>query len=850
MHATRHTHPAPSVIQVRGARVHNLKDVDVDVPLGRLVGVAGVSGSGKSSLALGVLYAEGSRRYMEALSTYTRRRLTQSARADVDAVLHVPAALALRQRPGIPDVRSTFGTQTELLNHLRLLFSRVGTYRCPSCGSDVGPSMNVSLERDLVCPACGHRFSGRGAEEMAFNSGGACPTCQGMGVLRVVDEATLVPDETKTIEEGAVRPWGSLMWSLMVDIARDMGVRTDVPFSELTPQERDVVFHGPAEKHHLLYHNEKTNTAGEMDFTYYNAVYSVENALSKVKDEKGLKRVARFLKEEACPECGGTRLCPEALSIRICGENLGQATERTLDELAAWLPGVAPTLPDDVRPMAEAIIGEMGEPILRLQELGLGYLSLDRASSTLSTGERQRVQLTRAVRNRTTGVLYVLDEPSIGLHPANVDGLLGVMDDLVADGNSVVVVDHDVRVLREVDHLIEVGPSSGDDGGRVIAQGTIDEVERTHGSRIAGFLTGERRVRARGRAHVEDVFAAGSIHLETGAIHTVRPLVVDVPRGRLACVTGVSGSGKTTLVLESLVPALRASLVGERLPGHVRLVDAGGIRRVTLIDATPIGANVRSTVATYSGVLDDLRRAFAGTTDAKRRGLRMGAFSYNTGSLRCPTCDGTGQISLDVQFLPDVDIPCPDCHGSRYAPEAWDVRRHTTRNAAGEKDGYVSLPELMEMTVDRALGRVGSLRKAKRKLRTLADLGLGYLTLGEATPALSGGEAQRLKLASEMGRRQDDALFVFDEPTIGLHPLDVEMLVRVLQRLVDAGATVVVIEHDLDMIANADWVIDMGPGGGEEGGRIVCADTPEGLAACAASITGRYLAPELGEAPA
>ena len=843
-HTAEKGQAVPSRIQVRGARVHNLKNVDVDIPLGELVGIAGVSGSGKSSLALGVLYAEGSRRYLEALSTYTRHRISQSARADVDEVLHVPAALALRQRPGIPDVRSTFGTSTELLNHLRLLFSRVGTYRCPKCGHDVGPSMNVSLERPLVCPECGNEFYGFGAEEMAFNSQGACPTCQGLGVRRVVDRDSLV-DENLTIDEGAVKPWGSLMWSLMKDLARQLGVRTDVPFRDLTDKEKDFVFNGPAKKHHMFYHNEKTNTAGEMDFTYYNAVYSVENALSKVKDEKGLKRVSRFLKEEVCPDCGGTRQSAEKRTVRVCGEDLGQVTAKTLDELAAWLPGVAPSLPDDVRPMAEAIIAEMQEPIQRLQELGLGYLSLDRASSTLSTGERQRVELTRAVRNRTTGVLYVLDEPSIGLHPSNVDGLLGVMDDLVADGNSVLVVDHDVRVLRKADHLIEVGPASGANGGQIIAQGTIEEVEATPGSRIAPFLSGEHKVRARRRAAIEDVFAAGSIHMETDALHTVKPLTVDVPRGMLTCVTGASGSGKTTMVLESLIPGLQAAIAGERLPSHVRVIDADGIKRASLIDATPIGANVRSTVATYSGVLDDLRRAYAATNDAKERGLKMGAFSYNTGKLRCPTCDGTGQISLDVQFLPDIDIPCPDCRGSRYAPEAWEIKRHMSRNAAGEKEDYVSLPELMAMTVDEALVRVGRLKKAAKKLQTLSDLGLGYLTLGEATPALSGGEAQRLKLASEMGRRQDDALFVFDEPTIGLHPLDVEVLIGVLQKLVDAGATVVVIEHDLDMIANADWIIDMGPGGGAAGGTIVCADTPEGVAACEASVTGKYLAQEL-----
>ncbi|WP_346685872.1 excinuclease ABC subunit UvrA [Enteroscipio rubneri] len=828
--------PAPDHIQVRGARVHNLKNLDVDIPLNQLVGIAGVSGSGKSSLALGVLYAEGSRRYLEALSTYTRRRLTQAGRADVDEVLHVPAALALHQRPAVPGVRSTFGTSTELLNSLRLLFSRVGSHVCPN-GHRVPPTLNVAAERPITCPVCGVEFFGPNAEELAFNGDGACPECDGTGIVRTVDESALVPDESLTIDEGAVVPWGTLMWDLMKQVAREMGVRTDVPFNQLTPKERDIVFHGPAEKKHILYKAKKSDTFAELDFTYYNAVYTVENALAKVKDEKGLARVARFLKQGTCPVCHGTRLSADALKPQVAGINLAEATEKTLDGLAGWVDAVPGGLSPEMRPMARNICESFQHTARRLVDLGLGYLSLDRAGSTLSTGERQRVQLARAVRNRTTGVLYVLDEPSIGLHPLNVDGLVEVMRDLLADGNSVAMVDHDARILRAADHIVEIGPGAGAAGGRVIAQGSVAEIEADPASLIGPFLSGARTVCVRDRADADGVFALGRIHLETDALHTVKPLAVDVPRGRLTAVTGVSGSGKTTLVLESLVPALKAWAAGERPPAHVRALEAAGIERANLIDASPIGINVRSTVATYAGVHDELRRAFARTPDAKAAGLKAGDFSYNTGKLRCPVCDGTGSISLDVQFLPDVDITCPACRGSRYAPEADRIRRPH----ADDPVDLVSLPDLMAMSASEALAATSDLRKVAAKLQTLCDLGLGYLTLGEATPALSGGEAQRLKLASEMKRTQDDAVFVFDEPTIGLHPLDVRTLLEVFDRLVAQGATVVVIEHDLDVIANADYVIDLGPGGGASGGRIVAAGTPEEVAANPDSVTGRYL---------
>ena len=819
---------------IRGARVHNLKNIDVDIPLGKIVGIAGVSGSGKSSLALGVLYAEGSRRYLEALSTYTRRRMTQASKASVDEVLYVPAALALHQRPGVPGIRSTFGTGTELLNSLRLMFSRLANHRCPN-GHYLSPSLAVAAGKELVCPECGAHFYAPSAEELAFNSQGACQKCGGTGIVRAVDLNTLVPDDSLTIDEGAVAPWNSLMWSLMTDICREMGVRTDVPFRELTEREKDIVFHGSAEKKHIFYHNKNSNQAGELDFTYFNAVYTVENALAKVKDEKGMKRVEKFLKEDICPDCHGTRLSAAARAPKLRGISLDEACAMTLARLVDWVGGVPESLPEEMRPMAQSICDAFQSTAKRLMDLGLGYLTLDRSASTLSTGERQRMQLARAVRNRTTGVLYVLDEPSIGLHPSNIVGLTGVMHDLVADGNSVILVDHDTQILKESDWIIEMGPEAGAKGGFVIAQGDIPTIEANPASQIGAFLSGAAENKLRVCAEKERLFEKGRIHLSTDQIHTVKPLEVDIPKGRLTVVTGVSGSGKTTMVLESLIPALEAKIGGSPLPAHIRAVDADGIAHVKLIDATPIGINVRSTVATYAGVHDELRKLYAKSPDAKANGYKAGDFSYNTGSLRCPGCDGTGVVSLDVQFLPDVDIPCPDCRGSRYSKAAYAVKLPNKSGATA------SLPDLMAMDVNTAIDFCKDRKSVSQKLGVLKQLGLGYLTLGEETPGLSGGEAQRLKLASEIGKAQEDSVFVFDEPSIGLHPLDVRVLLGVFQALLDHGATVIVIEHDLDVIRNADYILDMGPGGGEAGGRIIASGTPQEIKENENSITGKYI---------
>lgn len=824
----------PECIKVRGARVHNLKNINVDVPLNQIVGIAGVSGSGKSSLALGVLYAEGSRRYLESLSTYTRRRMTGTAKAKVDEVLYVPAALALHQRPAVPGIRSTFGTGTELLNSLRLMYSRLASHRCPN-GHYVPPTLKVAAEQEIICPECGAVVRPPSAEELAFNSQGACSKCGGTGSVRTVDLNSLVPDDSLSIDDGAVAPWNSLMWSLMTDVCREMGVRTDIPFRKLTDQEKEIVYHGPAEKKHIFYKAKKSNQAGELDFTYYNAVYTVENALAKVKDEKGMKRVEKFLKEEVCPACHGSRLSEEARAPRIRGIGLDQACQMTLGDLVKWVAGVPGTLSKEMRPMAESICESFQTIAKRLMDLGLSYLTMDRAALTLSTGERQRMQLARAVRNRTTGVMYVLDEPSIGLHPSNIVGLNAVMHDLVADGNSVILVDHDTQILSEANWIIEMGPEAGNGGGYVIAEGSIPEITANADSMIGPFLSDQAEKRVRSQTEKQNLFTLGKIYLSTEALHTVKPLEVHIPKGRLTVVTGVSGSGKTTMVLESLIPALQAQINGTRLPEHVKSVIAEDISHVKLIDATPIGINVRSTVATYVNVHDELRKIYARTADAKKWKYKAGDFSYNTGKLRCPVCDGTGEISLDVQFLPDVDVPCPECGGSRYGKEAYQVYHE---NKKGQK---ISLPQMMAMDIHTALEVTEDLKTVHQRLEVLEKLGLGYLTLGEETPSLSGGEAQRLKLASEMGKGQADSVFVFDEPTIGLHPLDVRTLLQVFQTLIENGATVVIIEHDLDVIRNADYMIDMGPGGGEAGGRIVAAGTPEQIQKNPESITGRYI---------
>ena len=814
-------------IEIKGAKVHNLKNIDVDIPLNKIVAISGVSGSGKSSLALGVIYAEGSRRYLEALSTYTRRRISQGEKAKVDSILHVPSALALHQRPNVPSIRSTFGTATELLNSIRLLFSRCGNYICPN-GHIVPATANIARDEQLECPQCHEKFYGLGAEEYAFNSSGACQMCGGTGIVETVDMDSLIPDKNLSIDEGAVAPWNSLMWSLMTDVCRAMGVRTNIPFKDLSKKEQEIVYDGPMEKKHIFYRpkNGDTTLATEMDFTYYSAKATVLNALKKVKDEKSMSRVSKFLKEEICPECNGSRINKKANSTLLGGKNLSQVCEMSLRDLTIWLPKIVNELNDEVRQMGKNILEEFMINANALLSLGLGYLTLNRASNTLSTGELQRVQLARTVRNRTTGVLYVLDEPSIGLHPANVDGLINLMKQLIKDGNSVVLVDHDTRILKTADYMIEIGPEAGAKGGEIISKGTIEDIINNNNSIIGPYLSNKEEIKIRKEIDKDEIFKFGKISIKTDSIHTVKPLCIDIPKGRLTTITGMSGSGKTTLILESLYPAIIAKLNNKTMPSHIKELNADWVNKIDLIDATPIGNNVRSTVATYSGVFDDLRKLYGKLS----KEYTASDFSYNTGKLKCPTCDGTGIISMDVQFLPDIEMTCNSCDGTRYSHDVDNIYYNN-----------YSIKDVMQLTIRQAVEVFKDNKKIKDKLQILVDLGIGYLTLGEATPALSGGEAQRLKLASEIGKIQDGSVFIFDEPSIGLHPQDVKTLLKVFQKLIDNGATIIVIEHDLDVIKNSDYIIDMGPEGGYLGGEVIAEGTVHDIKNSKKSITGMYL---------
>jgi excinuclease ABC subunit A len=817
----------PTVIGVRGARHNNLRDVDVDVPLWRTVAVVGVSGSGKTSLAIGTLYAEGMQRYLSGLSTYSRRRLTQAQRPDVDRIEHLPPALALRQRPPIPGPRSTVGTMSEVLNVLRLMMSRLGSHLCPN-GHRVDPSVAAFAE-EIVCPVCGARFEHPSAESFAFNSYGACPACQGLGVRSEVDETTLVPDPDKTIEDGAVLPWNSGGRRLSMFAAGELGVRLDVPYRSLTDGERDLVLHGPPARQEVTLHSGQGERTVRLSVNYDNAVAAVERSLRS--DNERTRRLAqRFVITRICSVCHGTRLRPEALTSQLGGRNIAEIAAFSLAGLEDFADSLPPGLPAELSRVTTGLLAELHGSLSPLLDVGLSYLTLDRAGASLSTGERQRIELTSTVRASTTGMLYVLDEPSVGLHPSNVTGLTRLIAALAANGNSVIVVEHERDLIRSADWVIELGPRAGAEGGHVIAAGTPAELESDPDSIIGPFLAGAPGVSRPARPADQ-----GQIVIEISDLYNLHDVGATFPVNRLTAVAGPSGAGKTALVLDSLIPAARARLAGAAEPAHVRRLDLDGVRQVVQIDASPIGQNARSTPATYCGALDHIRRLFAASAYARRRRWKPGHFSFNTREGQCPTCRGLGHIDLDVQYLPDISVECPTCHGTRYSEAVLAV----------QVDG-LTIADVLALSVRDAVARFAGQAPVAAALRPVDEVGLGYLKLGEPTPSLSGGESQRLKIASRLRSSQRGALYVFDEPTTGLHPLDVATLVGVFDRLLDAGATIIVIDHDLDLLAAADYLIDMGPGGGPEGGRVLAAGPPGDVARDPASVTRPWLADYLG----
>jgi excinuclease ABC subunit A len=815
----------PDAIGVRGARHNNLRDVDIDVPLWRTVAVVGVSGSGKTSLAIGTLYAEGMQRYLSGLSTYSRRRLTQAQRPDVDRIDHLPPALALRQRPPIPGPRSTVGTMSEVLNVLRLTMSRLGSHLCPN-GHRVSPSIAAFAE-EIVCPVCGAHFDHPSAESFAFNSYGACPACQGLGVRSEVDEATLVRDPDKTIEEGAVLPWNSGGRRLSMYAAGELGVRLDVPYKSLTESERDIVLHGAPVQREVTLHSGRNDRTVRLSVNYDNAVAAVERSL-RSDNERTRRLVQRFVITRICSVCHGTRLRPGALASQLGGRNIAEISMLSLDGLRDFMAGLLAGLPAELSRVTAGLLGELTANLTPLLDVGLGYLTLDRPGASLSTGERQRIELTSTVRASTTGMLYVLDEPSVGLHPSNVTGLQKMISALAGNGNSVIVVEHERELVRAADWVIELGPAAGAQGGHVIAAGIPAQLESDPRSIIGPFLAGAPGVP---RDRPERAADNRQISIEIADLYNLHDLTTAFPVNRLTAVAGPSGAGKTALVLDSLIPAARARLGGAPEPSHVRRLDLQGIRQVVQIDASPIGQNARSTPATYCGAFDHIRSLFAASAHAKRRRWKPGHFSFNTREGQCPTCRGLGHLDLDVQYLPDITVQCPTCHGARFNDAVLAVR----------VEG-LTIADVLGLSVHDAVERFTDRPPIAATLRPVSDVGLGYLKLGEPTPSLSGGESQRLKIASRLRRSQHGALYVFDEPTTGLHPLDVATLVGVLDRLLDAGATVIVIDHDLDLLAAADYLIDMGPGGGPEGGRVLAAGTPAEVAGDADSVTGPWLA--------
>lgn len=824
----------PTQIEVCGGKVHNLKNIDVNIPLHKFVAISGLSGSGKSSLAMGILYEEGSRRYLDALSTYMRRRIKQGSQANVESVKHIPSALALRQRPSVPNERATVGTMSETFNVLRLIFSRLGSPVCPN-GHRLNPSLEIAKAMSksgeemgqLTCPVCGEKFYAPSAEEFAFNSEGACTECGGTGKVRQLDESKLIADENLTIQDGAVASWSLPGRNFMPNVAQHAGVRIDVPFKDLTDKEKDFVLNGPEKKYKMDFLSGTGRVFHDFNALYENAHQAVIRSAQTSKSERAQKRIAEFFAYSTCPVCHGSRLKPKLLKQFVGGKNINEVANMQLGNLIAWKDKVLAELPDNMQKMSNAIFSELTENLQPLLDLGLDYLTMARSGNTLSTGELQRIQLARTLRTETTGVLYVLDEPSIGLHPANVDGLIKVLRKLVAQGNSLVVVDHNVDIIKAADEIIEIGPGSGELGGKILDQGTPDEIKRDKQSLIRPYLDGTAQLSARKTA---DRVNTKQITFEVDKYFNLKDVKAGIPLNQITAVTGFSGAGKTSLILDSLVPAIKAQSKKEGLPRQIKNFNSS-LNNVVSVDASPIGKSTRSTVATYTSIMDNLRKLFARQPLAKERHYTASYFSYNNKQGACPTCGGTGIMTLDIQFLPDMEQTCSTCHGNRFAQKIEDV-----------KWNGMSIVDVLNLDVNEALPIFKKVPKIERELKLLQEVGLSYLHLGESTPTLSGGEAQRLKLVTHLSHKQNDTLFVFDEPTIGLHPLDVKTLVEVMQKLIDQGATIITITHDMNLMVNADYLLDLGPRGGENGGMVVAQGRPSDLIKNPQSLTTKYLA--------
>lgn len=828
----------PTEIEVIGGRVNNLKNINVKIPLHQFVAISGLSGSGKSSLAMGILYSEGARRYLDSLAAYTKRRISQVGRAQVDEVRHIPSALALRQRPTVPGVRSTVGTVTEVFNVMRLIFSRLGSPVCPN-GHRVPPTIKISQAMDLTgeamgriaCPTCGVQFYAFSAEDFAFNSDGACQKCQGLGRIEQIDDEKIIADDRLTLEKGAVATWQIPGRNWMWRIARELGVRTDVAYRDLTAQEKEIVLHGKERKVPIDLPT-STGRVYHLDALYENAYNAVENSRKTTKSERGLERINSFYQFKVCPRCQGYRIDPSRWQQLVAGKNIIEAEQLTLGELEHYMKEILAWLPGNMQDLGQNLTGELLHQVKPLLKLGLAYLTLERQASSLSTGELQRIQLGRTLRTETTGVLYVLDEPSVGLHPDNVAGLIEVFHELVDQGNSAVVVDHEAAIINAADWIIEIGPGSGSQGGEIIAQGTPAKIKQVKDSLIGPYLDGQAELYARQPSPQEKLFSAGAIEFTVTDRFNLKNVDVKLPVGRLTAVTGFSGAGKTTLILDSLIPALKAQKAGRPGPDWVKKLVSSKITNVISVDSTPVGKNQRSTVATYTDIMDNLRKLYASQPQARKLGYKAAHFSYNNKEGACPACGGAGVISLDIQYLTDMVETCSVCGGHRFNQDVLQIKWHN-----------LSIADVLDYAVDDALKKqlFKDEPKLEKTITTLHDMGLGYLHLGESTPALSGGEAQRLKLTSHLHRRQKGSLFVFDEPTVGLHPQDVRTLLQVFQQLLEQQATIIAITHDLDIMANSDYMIDLGPRGGLQGGKIVACGSPVDISSKKESLTAKYL---------